>query len=93
MHMGIVYGTSTAINGIRYGLFIVDRATRLRFILPLKNLKSDLLPTLKTLCNNIGMVPKRFIADFDHKLMGQHILDHFTDTEGFCTIESAPPNK
>ena len=93
MHMDIVYGTSTSINGIRYGLFIVDRATRHRFILPLKNLKQDLLPTLKTFRNNIGLVPKRFITDFDHKLMGQQILDYFTDTEGSCNIESAPPNK
>ena len=93
MHMDIVYGTATAINGIRYGLFIVDRATRMRFILPIKNLKNDLLPTLKTFCNNIGMTPKRFITDFDHKLMGQQVLEYFTNADGSCIIESAPPNK
>ena len=34
MHMDIIYGTVTAIEGYRYALFIVDRATQTRFILP-----------------------------------------------------------
>ena len=93
MHMDVVYGTVTAINGIRYGLFIVDRATRHRYVLPMKNLKNDLLPTLKTFINQIGLTPKRFITDFDHKLMGKAVLDYFVDAEGSCIIESAPPNK
>ena len=102
MHMGIIFGTVTAIEGHRYGLFIADRATRSRFILPMKILKNDLLPTFQKFCNDIGIIPKRIITDFDHKLMGQKVIDHFSDSSGntiFETatpppkIEAAPPNK
>lgn len=88
--MDIVYGTVTAIEGYRYALFIVDRATRSRFILPMKTLKTDLLHTLQLFCNNIGFTPKRILTDFDHKLMGQKVLDLFTDSSGHCIIETAP---
>ena len=91
MHMDIIYGTVTAIEGYRYALFIVDRATRARFILPMKILKTDLLPTLQKFCNDIGMQPKRILTDFDHKLMGQKVIDMFTPTDGPCIIETAPP--
>ena len=102
MHMDIICGTVTAIEGYRYALFIVDRATRSRFILPMKVLKNDLLPILQKFCNDIGMKPKRILTDFDHRLMGQKVLDMFTSTDGECIIETvnlppqieaAPPNK
>ena len=75
--MDIIYGTQTAYNGIKYALFLVDRATRHKFVLPMKNLKTDLLPTLQQFCSNIGFTPQRFVTDFDHKLMGRAVLDNF----------------
>ena len=93
IHMDIIYRTVTAFDNIKYALFLVDCATRHKFILPMQNLKSDLLPTLQQFCKNIGFIPERFITDFDHKLMGRSVLDNFQDTEGNNTIESAPPRK
>ena len=93
MHMDILYGTVTAHENVRYALFIVDRATRHKFIYPMSNLKTDLLPTLNKFCSNIGTIPQRIITDFDHKLMGQSVLDNFTTEDGDCIIESAPPEK
>ena len=91
--MDIIYGTVPAFDGVKYALFLVDRATRHKFILPMQNLKQDLLPTLQTFCKNIGFIPDRFITDFDHKLMDRAILDNFQDQDGHDTIESAPPRK
>ena len=91
MHMDIIFGSVTAIEGFRYGLFIVDRATRCRFILPMKILKNDLLPTLQKFCNDIGFIPKRIITDFDHKLMGQKVISHFSQPDGTTIFESTPP--
>ena len=39
VHMDIIYGTTSAYGGIKYALFLVDRATRHKFILPMTNLK------------------------------------------------------
>ena len=91
VHMDIIYGSVTAIESYRYGLFIVDRATRSRFIYPMKILKTDILPTLQKFCNNIGMRPKRILTDFDHKLMGQKVLEMFTPPDCECIIDTAPP--
>lgn len=52
MHIDIIYGTITAIEGYKYALFIVDRATRSRFILPMKVLKTDVLPIFQKFCQN-----------------------------------------
>ena len=93
IHIDILYGTVTAHEGVRYSLFIVDRATRHRFILPMSNLKTDLLTTMNKLRKLFGSTPRRILTDFDHKLMGQSVLDNFTDDDGFCIIESAPPDK
>ena len=93
IHIDILYGTVTAHEGVRYSLFIVDRATRHRFILPMSNLKTDLLTTMNKLRKFFGSTPRRILTDFDHKLMGQSVLDNFTDDDGFCIIESAPPDK
>ena len=91
VHMDIIYGSVTAIEGYRYGLFIVDRPTRSRFIYPMKILKTDILPTLQKFCNDIGMRPKRILTDFDHKLMGQKVLEMFTPPDCECIIDTAPP--
>ena len=93
VHMDIIYGTVPAFDGVKYALFLVDRATRHRFILPMKSLKNDLLPTLQEFCRNIGFTPKRYVTNFDHKLMRRAVLGNFQDDEGHDTIESAPPRK
>ena len=56
-HMDIIYGTVSAYGGIKYALFLVDRATRHKFILPMTNLKNDLLPTLKNSALTLVLPP------------------------------------
>ena len=91
-HMDIVFGTKTVIGGIRYGLFIVDHGTRMKYTYILQSLENDLLPSLKTFINDIGCKPKMIYMDFDHKLCGKKVLSFFTDSEtGTCIIRTAPP--
>lgn len=73
IHMDIFFGSRTAIGGIKYVLFIVDRATRQISILPLTNLKNDILDRLKTFCQDLGFVPKIFLSDCDNKLFSSTI--------------------
>ena len=89
VHMDILFGSNTAINGIKYALFIVDKATRFKYIYPLKNLKVDILPAIQKFSIDIQTFPKCIRTDFDHKLMGRKI--EMFATENHCTIESAPP--
>jgi len=89
VHMDVLYGSNTAIGGIKYALFLVDKATRHKFVYPLKSLKEDILPSLKQFCMDIGQTPKLIRTDFDHKLMGRQIRDYLIDNK--CRLESAPP--
>ena len=90
--MDIVFGAKTAIGGIKYALFIVDRATRKQHIYSLSSLKHDLLPALQTFCSDIGRRPSQIITDFNHKLCGKKVIDYFTPSDSpKLIIESAPP--
>ena len=57
LHMDIIYGAGSSIEGIKYALFIVDRATRYKMMLPVKNLHTDILPNLKKFCSIMGKTP------------------------------------
>ena len=90
VHMDVLYGSNTAIGGIKYALFLVDKATRNKFVYPIKNLKEDILPAIKQFCMDIGQTPRLMRTDFDHKLMGQNIRTYLTENK--CKLESAPPD-
>ena len=53
VHADIVLGTKTALGGIRYALFLIDRKTQHKYCYPLKPLKHDLLPQIKQFCAQI----------------------------------------
>jgi len=91
VHMDIIFGSGKAIGGAKYALFLVDRATRHKFIYPLQNLTEDILSSLKLFTKEIGRQPKLIRTDFDHKLIGQKTLALFADQR--TTIESAPPDQ
>ena len=91
VHIDIIYGAGTAIGGTKYALFAVDKATRHKFMYPMKNLKEDVLTAIKNLVKDLGEPPKTLRTDFDHKLMGKSVLDYFIDKR--TTLESAPPEK
>ena len=90
--MDIVFGAKTAISGIKYALFVVNRATRKLQIYSLCSLKNDLLPALQQFCSEIGRRPTRILTDFDHKLCGKRVLEYFSNPDSTSSIiESAPP--
>ena len=47
LHMGINYGCSAGIASIKHALFVVDRATRNKYIYGLTPLKHDILLAIK----------------------------------------------
>ena len=89
IHIDIGYGCNAGINGVKYALFAVDRATRMKHIYKLSSLKNDTLPMIKQLINDVGHTPGKIVTDFDHKLMGAKVRDYLNGIN--CRLESAPP--
>ena len=89
LHIDIGYGCSAGIAGIKYALFVVDRATRNKYIYGLTSLKHDILPAIKQLVTDIGRNPGKIVADYDHKLMGRKVTEYLNEIN--CRVESAPP--
>ena len=90
--MDIVFGAKTAIGGVKFGLFVVNRATGKQLIYSLSSLKNNLLPALKQFCSDIGRRPSRILTDFDHKLCGKCVLEYFTNPGSeLLIIKSVPP--
>ena len=56
-HIDIGYGTGKAIGGITHCLFLVDRATRKKYIYPLKNLTSSLMRAMRKFLKDIRITP------------------------------------
>ena len=91
VHMDILYGAKTAHGGVKYALYIVDRATRYKAIYPLTNLSTDILQQIKNFCNDFGQTPRQFISDCDHKLFAEDIQKYLTEQNS--RINSAPEGK
>ena len=89
MHADIGYGCSAGLTGIKYALFIVDRATRHKYVYPIRSLQDDILPAFQTLVKDMGFAPRKLSTDFDYKLMGNAIVSYFTPLQ--TTLECAPP--
>ena len=89
MHVDIGYGCNCGLAGVKYALFIVDRATRYKYVYPIKSLSDDILPAFQSLVKDMGFAPKKLITDFDRKLFGSNVTKYFTPLG--TTIESAPP--
>ena len=77
LHMDIAYGCNSGINGVKYALFVVDRATRYKYIYiyGLRSLKHNILPAVKQLLKDIGRTPSKLVTDYDHKLMGSQVTN------------------
>lgn len=91
VHMDILYGANTAHGGIKYALYIVDRATRYKYIHPMKNLSSDILDGIKSYCNDMKTVPKRFISDRDCRLFSEDVITWLREKNSH--IHAAPEGK
>ena len=90
-HIDIGFGPTTAIGGIRYCLMMVDKATRIRKIYPLKNLTTSIHRAFQRFLTEVGEPPKLLRTDFDKKLIGS-TARQFLD-EHSIPIESAPPKR
>ena len=90
-HMDIGFGPTTAIGGVRYCLMLVDKATRLRKLYPLKNLTTSLQRALRQFLTDVGVKPKLLRTDFDKKLIGSDSKDLLLNEK--IRIESAPPKR
>jgi len=91
LHMDIIYGSGTALQGIKYCLFAVDRATRHKFVYPLQSLQTDIVPAINNLIKDIGCDPKLIRTDFDHKLMGSKVIEYLQNKS--TILQSAPPDQ
>lgn len=91
VHMDIIFGANTAISGTKYSLFLVDKATRHKFIYPLQSTKQeDIITALQTFTAEINTIPKLLRTDFDHKLMGAKVHEYLQHQN--TAIEAAPPH-
>ena len=76
--MDIGYGSCTALEGIKYCLFLVDRQSRQKCAYGLKNLEgSTLVTAFQQFQTDTVITPQRVITDCDNKLlkgaMGQYM--------------------
>lgn len=89
-HFDIGYSAGTAIGGIRYALFFVDRKNRQKYIYPLKDLdENSILEQVKFFIRDIGRFPRYLLADRDQKLLGGAIERYLADK----TILAGAPRK
>ena len=89
MHIDIGYDCSSGLQGIRYALFIVDRATRFKYIYPIKLFKNDILPSFKNLIADMVFTPCHIVTDLNFKLMGEEVTTYLNGLG--CMVSAAPP--
>ena len=91
-HYDIGHGGCTAIGGVKYALFIVDRKSRNKFIFPLTDLEdTTILRQIKQFIRQIGFYPKEMLADRDFKLIGGIVAAFFDDN--FTLTAGAPGHR
>jgi len=77
VHLDIVFGDCLALGGYRYGLLLVDVATRYTWFYGLTSLTNlEIISGLKAFASDAGGYPKRFHADFDQIFIGGAALRH-----------------
>ena len=91
-HCDIGFGVRTAIGGNKYCLFLIDRATRMKYIYGLKTLLgSSIQAALRQFVLDIGRFPKRLLCDFDTKLIRGE-SETFLKSNG-VQVQSAPAER
>ena len=91
-HYNIGHVGCTAIGGIKYALFIVDRNSRNKFVFPLTDLEdTTILCQIKQFIREIGFFPKEMLTDCDFKLIGGIVTQFFEDN--FTLTAGAPGNR
>jgi hypothetical protein len=74
IHYDIGYGAGMSIGGNTHVLFLVDRATRKKFIYGLKSLHaSSIQAAMQDFIKDLGCYPAKMLADRDFKIIGDNI--------------------
>jgi hypothetical protein len=91
IQLDIVFGPEISIGNIHYGLLCVDRSSRMSYLYPLQNLTGDIQKQLESFFAHTGIIPKRFITDFDLKVVGgkareylNSLLVHVNAAPSYC---------
>ena len=91
-HVDIGFGPCTAIGGIKYTLYFVERATRTQRIYPLANLKTSLLEGFRKFRRDCGSTkPHTIYTDFDPKLIHGNVSTFLLSEN--INILAAPPER
>eukprot|EP00957_Ditylum_brightwellii_P198826 15155136-Ditylum_brightwellii.AAC.1 len=90
MHFDIGYGVKHGLDGVKYSILFVDRATKYDFLYPLRNFTTDLIAAVKQLIADMGFAPKCVIADFEMKLICSAMKEFFTKKG--TIVEASPPS-
>jgi deoxyuridine 5''-triphosphate nucleotidohydrolase (dut) len=78
IHYDIGYGSGMSIGGYTHVIFLVDRATRKKFIYGLKSLHSShIVPAMREFIKDLGCYPSKMLADRDFKIIGDQIKSLF----------------
>lgn len=71
VHIDIIHGDGLGLGGFKYGLLLVDVATRYCWVYGLQTLSSnEIVSQFEQFVVNADNLPKTFNADFDKKLIG-----------------------
>ena len=91
-HTDIVYGDCKSMGGHRYGLLLVDVATRYYCFYGLKSTTSnEVIKALFQFRADVGHLPLQFRDDFNRKLMGGKCLRWINDKKS--NIIAAPAKR
>jgi hypothetical protein len=78
IHYDIGFGSGMSIGGYTHALFLVDRATRKKFLYGLKSLHfEDIRKAMTEFIKDLGCYPSKMLADRDFKLIGDPIKELF----------------
>jgi deoxyuridine 5'-triphosphate nucleotidohydrolase len=78
IHYDIGFGAGMSIGGFTHVLFLVDSATRKKFIYGLKNLhESSIRTVMQDFIKDLGCYPSKMLADRDFKIIGDNVKELF----------------
>ena len=76
LHIDIGYGCNADISGVKYALFVVDRATHYTCMYSIKSIKDDSLPIIQQLLTDISISSKKIVTGLYHELIGQALIPY-----------------
>ena len=92
VHLNIAFGDCMSVNGFRYALIFVDRATHFNWCFGLKSLHHDgIITAFLAFHSEAGSLAHQFQCDCDEKLFGSHF--HLFFHLNRSSIASSPASR